>query len=157
MTNDGDVGRPPVLDLKPVTFAEMKAFVALHHRHHRPPQGWKFGVGLTRGDELVGVVAVGRPVARGWNDGYTAELTRCCVREGVPHGASKLYAAAWRAARAMGYRRLITYTLKEEPGTSLVAAGWKVLYETRGKSWNTPKRPRVDKHPTGPKTCWEAA
>ena len=66
-----------------------------------------------------------------------------------------LYAAASRAARAMGYKRLITYTLKEEPGTSLKAAGWTALYNTTGKSWNMPGRPRVDKHPLGQKTLWD--
>ena len=102
------------------------------------------------------MVTVGQPVARNNMDGYTAEVTRCCT-DRTPHVASKLYAAAWRAARAMGFKRLITYTLIEETGVSLDAAGWKVVGQTKGGTWNRPEcgRPRVDKHPTGQKTLWE--
>jgi hypothetical protein len=67
-----------------------------------------------------------------------------------------LYGAAWRAAKALGYKRLITYTLVKETGTSLIAAGWKSLYQTDGGSWSCQSRPRVDKHPLGQKTLWEA-
>ncbi len=144
------------LALQPITFAEAAAFVRQHHRHHIPPVGHKFSIGLNDGEVVVGVIIVGRPVARHYDDGYTAEVTRCCVLDGVPHANSKLYAAAWRAARAMGYRRLITYTLPSESGASMRAAGWRVLHETSGGSWNRDGRPRVDKHPTVPKLCWTA-
>lgn len=145
------------LDLQPVTLAEARAFVAEHHRHHPAPLGGKFAIGITDGETVLGVVIVGRPVARALDDGWTAEVTRCCVIDGVPGGCSKLYAAAWRAARAMGYRRLGTYTLASEPGTSLVAAGWSPVGEVRGRSWSRPSRPRVDRHPTQAKIRWEVA
>jgi hypothetical protein len=74
----------------------------------------------------------------------------------VKNAASKLYGAAWRAAKAMGYKRLITYTLIEEEGTSLKAAGYKFLYVVKGGTWNRHDRPRIDKHPTGDKKFWEA-
>ena len=90
------------------------------------------------------------------DDGLTLEVTRCCVRDGVPHACSMLYGAAWRAVKAMGFKRLITYTLVEEAGTSLKAAGWKALYDTGGGSWSRPSRPTVDHHPLGQKTLWEA-
>jgi hypothetical protein len=144
------------LHLQPIDFAEAAAFIARHHRHHIPPVGHKFSIGLNDGERVVGVVTVGRPVARGFDDGYTAEVTRCCVLDGIPNGCSKLYASAWRAARAMGYRRLITYTLASESGGSLRASGWRVLHEVAGRSWSCPSRPRVDKHPTNDKLCWEA-
>lgn len=143
------------LELQPVTYQEACAFIAEHHRHHLPPQGWKFGIAVNNGRRVVGVVTVGRPVARGNQDGYTLEVTRCCT-DGTKNAASMLYGAAWRAAKALGYRRLITYTLAEERGTSLVAAGWRALYQTAGGSWDCPSRPRVDTHPTGQKTLWEA-
>ena len=143
-----------MLELQPIRFAEAREFILRHHRHHVPPQGWLFGIGLNDGGQVVGIVTVGRPVARGLDDGWTAEVTRCCT-DGTPHAASKLYAAAWRACRAMGYRRLVTYTLIEEAGTSVKAAGWKPLYETSGGSWSCESRPRVDKHPTGQKRLWE--
>jgi hypothetical protein len=142
------------LQLQPITYREACDFIAAHHRHHLPPQGWKWGIAVNDGTAVVGVVTVGRPVARMLDDGWTMEITRCCT-DGTPHAASKLYAAAWRACRAMGYRRLITYTLKEEAGTSLVAAGYRALYETAGGSWSVPSRPRVDRHPLGQKTLWE--
>lgn len=143
-----------MLELRPVTQAEAWEFIRRHHSHHKPPQGWKFGIGVNDDGRLCGVIIVGRPVARNLDDGWTAEVTRCCT-DGTKHAASKLYAAAWRAARAMGYKRLVTYTLAEEAGTSLIAAGYKVLYETRGGSWSRPSRPRCDKHPLGKKVLWE--
>ena len=143
------------LHLQPLTFAEAKLFIEEHHRHHIPPVGNKFCIGLNDGDRVVGAVVVGRPVARYWDNGYTAEVTRLVVLDGVKNGCSKLYAAAWRAARAMGYTRLITYTLSSESGASLRASGWSIVHQTEGGSWDCAARPRVDKHPTEPKMCWE--
>jgi hypothetical protein len=145
-----------MLQLTPITYPEACAFIAQHHRHHLPPQGWKYGIGVAREQQIVGVITIGRPVARHLDNGLTLEVTRCCT-DGTTNAASMLYGAAWRAAKALGYTRLITYTLVEEPGTSLRAAGWKALYQTRGGSWSAPSRPRIDAHPTGQKTLWEAA
>jgi len=143
------------LQLQPITYAEACEFIRMHHRHHLPPQGWKFGIAVNDGERVVGVVTVGRPVARHNDDGWTLEVTRCCT-DGTRNAASLLYGAAWRAARAMGYRRLITYTLAEESGSSLRGAGWRVVGQTAGGSWSRQSRPRIDRHPTGQKTLWEA-
>jgi len=144
------------LSLQPIDFQEACAFIALHHRHHRPPVGWKFGIGVNDSKVVVGVITIGRPIARHRDDGETLEVTRCCT-DGTLNVASMLYGAAWRATKALGYQRLITYTLATEPGTSLKAAGWRILAErTGGGSWNKPSRPRVDKAPTEQKTLWEA-
>lgn len=118
------------LELQPITYAEACEFITLYHSHHLPPQGWKFGIAVNDGQKVVGVATIGRPVARRLDNGWTLELTRCCT-DGTKHAASMLYGAAWRAVKAMGYKRLITYTLKDEPGISLQAAGWKALYQTR--------------------------
>lgn len=142
--------------LQPVSKAEADAFIREHHRHHRPPQGWKFGVAVNDGEKVVGVACCGRPVSRMLDDGWTLEVTRVCS-DGTKHVCSMLYGACVRAGRALGYRRIITYTLKEEAGTSLLAAGWKALYETEGGSWGRAGRPRVDTAPTGQKRLWEAA
>ena len=144
------------LTLQPITRDEAFAFINEYHRHHRAPQGWRFGMAVNDGVHVVGVITVGRPVSRHLDDGWTAEVTRCCT-DGTSHAASKLYAAAWRAARAMGYRKLITYTLQSEPGTSLRAAGWKVVGQVRGHSWNRTSRPRVDTHPLEGKLRWEVS
>jgi len=142
------------LFIQPITLREARHFVGLHHRHHRPPQGGLFAIAVNDGAAVVGVVIVGRPVARMLQNGYTAEVTRCCTL-GHKNAPSMLYGAAWRAARAMGYQRLITYTMQSEPGTSLTAAGWKCVGKTSGKGWDTPSRPRVDTHPLGQKSLWE--
>jgi hypothetical protein len=144
------------LELQPISFAEAAAFVTLHHRHHTAPVGHKFSIAINDGEQVVGVVMVGRPVSRKLDNTWTLEVNRCCVLDNIPNGCSMLYSAAWRAAKALGYKRLITYTLQTEPGTSLKAAGWKVIGETAGKSWNVPTRHRVDKHPLQPRLLWEA-
>ncbi|MEJ5315112.1 MAG: XF1762 family protein [Anaerolinea sp.] len=144
-----------MLELQPISFEEACEFVRLHHRHHIPPQSWKFGIAVNDGEKVVGVIMVDRPVARFLDDGWTLEVRRC-VTDGTKNVASMLYAAAWRAAKAMGYKRMITYTLASEKGGSLVAAGWRCVYQTKGGTWNCRSRPRVDKHPTIPKLLWEA-
>lgn len=146
------------LHLQPITFPEASAFIRIHHRHHAPSQGWKFGIAVNDGAKVVGVVTVGRPVARHLDNGLTLEVTRCCT-DGTPHACSMLYGAAWRATKALGYQRLITYTLASEAGISLKAAGWRVLYVTKDRpgGWDMPGRPRVSTHPTTQKTLWEAA
>lgn len=106
--------------------------------------------------EVVGVCIVGRPVARMLTDGYTAEVVRLCT-DGSRNACSLLYGAAWRAARAVGYRRMITYTLPEEGGVSLRACGWKFAGEAGGGSWDRPGRRRVDTAPTQVKWRWEVA
>lgn len=145
----------PRLELCPVTLREARAFIDRHHRHHRAPQGGLFAVGAALAGALVGVAIVGRPVARRLADDYTAEVTRLCA-DGTRNACSLLYAAAWRAARAMGYRRLVTYILATEGGASLRAAGFHVVAQTKAEGWSRPSRPRVDLHPTQSKLRWEA-
>lgn len=143
------------LSLCPITIADAALFVARHHRHHRRPAGGLFAVAVAKGDDVVGVAIVGRPVARLAADGYTAEVTRLCTL-GSKNACSMLYAACWRAARALGYQRLITYTLPEEGGASLRAAGWRLIGEAGGGSWSRRQRPRIDHHPLQVKLRWEA-
>ena len=142
------------LELQPITYGEACDFIDRHHRHHLPPQGWKFGVAVNDGDKVVGVVTVGRPVSRHLDNGWTLEVTRCCT-DGTKNAPSMLYGTAWRAARALGYKRLITYTLPSEGGASLRASNWREIGAAGGGEWNCSGRPRVDKAPTGQKTLWE--
>ncbi len=143
-----------MLSAQPLTYEEACEFIATHHRHHLPPQGWKFGIACNEGKKVVGVVTVGRPVSRHLDDGWTAEVTRLCS-DGTKNVCSFLYAAAWRACRAMGYRKLITYILASETGGSLRASGWKEIGKRGGGTWNVASRPRVQKAPTGQKTLFE--
>lgn len=140
-----------------IEFSEAAGFVSAHHRHHTPPAGHLFSIGAFRGADLVGVVIVGRPVARRRDDGLTAEVTRLCVRPDERNACSFLYGKAARAALAMGFSSIGTYTLARESGVSLRAAGWIAIAEIKGRSWDTPSRRRTDKHPTEDKTLWAFA
>ena len=140
----------------PLTFKQAKEFIAKHHRHHKPPAGWKFGIGCVIDGELVGVAVASRPVARMLDDGLTVEVTRLCTN-GARNACSFLYSAIRRAARAMGYLRVITYILESECGSSLKAAGWKFVRMAGGGSWSRPSRGRDDKAPLERKQLWEAA
>lgn len=145
------------LTVTPINLDEANAFVSAHHRHHKPVPGAKFALAVSDDDGKVrGVAIVGRPVARMSDNGWTLEVNRCCT-DGARNACSMLYGAAWRAARALGYRRLVTYTLPEEGGASLRAAGWKLLGQAGGGSWDRKSRPRVDTAPTQQKLAWEAA
>lgn len=142
------------LRIVPCDFDEACAFIARHHRHHPPPQGHKFSLAVADGSEEVrGVATVGRPVGRLLDDGMTLEVTRVAT-DGCPNACSALYGACRRAAFALGYTRLVTYTLPEESGASLRGAGFKCLGERGGGTWNRASRPRVDKSPTQRKFFW---
>lgn len=143
------------LTVVPCTLDEAKAFIAQHHRHHVPPVGHKFSVAVADESGAVrGVATVGRPVARLMDDGWTLEVNRVAT-DGAPNACSALYGAARRATFALGYRKLITYTLPEEGGASLRASGWKCIGLAGGGTWNSKSRPRVDKAPTQQKIRWE--
>lgn len=145
------------LYLVPVSLATAQQFVTMWHRHLPPPRGHKFSIGVADNERLVGVIMVGRPIARAYDDGHTLEVNRSAT-DGTEHANSKLYAAAWRATKALGYRRLITYTKAGESGSSLRAAGWRIVAERPArKGWDTPSRPREDRHQVEiPRTLWEA-
>lgn len=142
------------LRVVPVSLEEANEFVATLHRHHQSVRGHKFSLGAEKEGQLVGVAIIGRPVARMLQDGKTLEVTRLCT-DGTRNACSFLYGAAARAAFALGYDRIGTYTLPEEGGASLRASGWKLLGQRGGGSWSREDRPRTDKHPTQPKLRWE--
>jgi hypothetical protein len=142
------------LEIVPVSLGEANEYVRFYHRHHRPVTGHKYSIGVSDGLKIVGVAIVGRPVSRHLDDGWTLEVTRLCT-DGTRNACSALYAAAWRAERAMGYKRLITYILDSEPGTSLKAAGWKCVGEAGGLRWTGKRRPKVDLYPAQMKMRFE--
>lgn len=144
------------LSLVPLDLASANAFVGAVHRHHKRVVGHKFSLAAVLNGKIVGVCIVGRPVARGRDDGWTLEVTRLAT-DGTKNACSFLYGAAARAGFALGYRRIGTYILASEPGTSLAAAGWRQIGEVRGRSWSTPSRPRVDKDSVVDKLLFERA
>jgi len=131
------------LHLVPVSLAQANEHVAAWHRHNRPVPGAKFCVGAADEDGVLHAVAiVGRPVAMNFDDGFTLEVCRV-ASDGTANANSMLYGAASRATFALGYVRLITYTLARESGSSLRAAGWTVIAERPArKGWSAPSRPR---------------
>ncbi len=146
----------------PCAIDEANEYVANFHRHNKPVTMARFAVGASDGKNLVGVAIVGLPVARMLMDGFTVEVVRCCVVDDAPKGTpSALYAACWRAAKAMGWRRLVTYTLQSESGSSLRGAGWKVVaeLEPRGDASQWTNRPGREWQPVvgQAKFRWEAA
>lgn len=153
-----------MLEIRPITLRAANAYVSQHHRHNQPTNGHKFSVSVWDGDKMCGVAIAGQPIARKLDDGLTIEIRRVCT-DGTRNACSILYAACAKAARAMGYRRAITYTLVSEPGTSLKAAGFTNRGEAGGVSWNMPSRPReveqitmfgtVRKYPDEKKIRWE--
>lgn len=147
-----------LLERRPITLKAANRFVVEHHRHNDEDTGWLFGSSLWVGDELRSVAIAGRPKGRGFDDGLTVEITRVCTL-GDPNACSMLYGALCRAAKALGYRRAITYTLEEEPGISPAAAGFTIdehlaarLSQRRNRYvadlFGTPTRPE------GPKVRW---
>ena len=149
------------MELRPISVKHASAFVAEHHRHHGAPQGAKFALAAWHAnlgeprERLVGVAMVGRPVSRILDDGRTAEVIRVAT-DGTRNASSFLYGAAKRAAQAMGYRKVVTYTLPDESGASLRAVGWNRMGVAGGGTWSRIARIRTETHPTQVKIRWES-
>jgi hypothetical protein len=137
------------LRVVPVTREQANQFVRSLHRHSRPVVGDKCAIGAVLDGRLVGVAIVGRPVAIPLDDNTSAEITRVCT-DGTHNACSFLYGAARRLAFAMGYERVLTYTLPEEGGASLRAAGFRLDKTDAGGPaalWHS--RPRRTAKPVG--------
>jgi hypothetical protein len=132
-----DPTRWPRLTIVPLTWRQASAFNDVVHRHHAAPRGCKFALGVVdHAGRLRGVALCGRPVARWLDDGLTVEVNRTAT-DGCDNANSALYAACWRVAAAMGYRRIITYTQEGESGVSLTAAGFVKVAELPARgSWS---------------------
>lgn len=142
------------MNLAPIVFRAANAFVKEHHRHSAEVPGCCFCTSVVVNGAVLSIGIAGRPISRKLQDGFTFEITRVCSL-GAPNACSMIYGALTRAAKALGYRRGITYTLASEPGTSLRAAGWRLVAEVRAESWHREKRWRHDKHRIEPRLRWE--
>lgn len=167
MTATGDRSLREVgiaFELVPITLGGARAFVNFHHGHNEAPIGWKFGVGIARDGNLVGIAMAGRPTGRGLDQERDVEITRVCIDEAGVHknAASRLYGAVCWMAAAGGYRTAYTYTLAEEDAASVKAAGFVLDAALPARpTWDTLSRPRQDEtlfgpkvRPAGPKNRW---
>ena len=142
------------LELFPISFADACEFIRIHHRYMKPPQGHKYSIAAAKDGKVVGVAMIGRPVSRHLDTGLTLEVRRVAT-DGTKNACSFLYAAAWRAAKNLGYKKLITYILSSESGVSLYALDWVCVGQAGGGSWNVPSRPRAEKTPSQKKILFE--
>ena len=143
------------LHVQPISFNAAREWIACTHRHLRDPiTGWLFGVEIVQDGVRVGVACAGRPKARMMQDGVTCEITRVAVTEGAPNACSFAYGALRRAALALGYLRVLTYTRHNEHGASLRASGWTLDGAAGGGEWARPSRARALAEDPAPKQRW---
>jgi hypothetical protein len=157
--DDGHVILDWELEIRPIEQRDAKAFIREHHEHNPPPAGDRFRASIWNAGQLLGVVMVGRPVARALDHTRICEVNRLCLDRAVSDqlrwkAASALYTWAAQETRARGFAKVITYTLESESGMSLRYARWKPEATTKGGSWDTPARRRTDKAPTERKVRW---
>ena len=144
------------LNIKPCHLRTARDYVGRYHRHSIPPVGGKFAVACYDGDRLCGVAICGRPVARYLDDGLTLEVNRLCT-DGTKNACSFLYGAAARAAKVLGYHRIVTYILDTESGVSLRASGWQCAGLAGGREWTGRRRPPEPLYPAQMKYRYEKA
>jgi hypothetical protein len=144
----------------PMSIREANAFVSLHHRHNRPVGSGVVAFGCSQDGTMVGVCILGRPVARALCDGRTIEIRRACTAPTAPKGAcSWIYSRARRIASALGYSKVITYTLEAEGGASLRGVGWTPVLASKPHQWqrSEPGKQRIAQDVCGQqKIRWEA-
>jgi len=137
-----------------IELKEANQFISKTHRHHKPVVGHRFSIGAEHNGKLVGVVVVGRPVARMTDQRNIAEVTRLST-DGTDNACSFLYGAAARVAKELGFHSIQTFILESEPATSLKATGWICAGPSAGGDWNRPSRgDRRTDQPMQPKIKW---
>lgn len=141
-----------MLRTKPMTIRAAKAAVKQWHRHLPLIQGGLFACGVEVDGELVGVGIAGNP-ARVWQGTGRIVISRVATDESK-NACSKLYGALCAAAAALGYREAWTYTLPDEPGTSLRAAGFEDMGMSAGGEHDRPSRRRKPAVRAEPKRRW---
>lgn len=124
------------MEIRPITFREANRYVAEHHRHNASVVGCKFAIACYDDNQLCGVAICGRPVSRYLDDGKTLEINRVCTN-GTKNACSMLYGASCRVAKEMGYKKVVTYTLESENGSSLKASNFIFCGKAGGTHWTS--------------------
>jgi hypothetical protein len=139
--------------IAPMTVGKAIAKVREWHRHLPRVQGGLFAVQVEdEAGNCVGVAIAGNP-ARVWQGTGRVVITRVATT-GAANACSALYGAICRAAKALGYSEAWTYTLPEEPGISLRAAGFINMGRTAGGTHDRPSRHREAPVRGEPKQRW---
>lgn len=146
----------PILEVRPLELREANAYIEEHHRHHGRVQGHRWSLGCyDENGTLVGCAVMGRPTS-GVDPKRVLEVTRLCTN-GHRNACSKLYAAAARAAAAMGFEIIQTYIYESELGSSLRASGWEMVRRAHPSGRHRARSdgmPRDLTHVSTPKTLW---
>lgn len=141
------------LEIAPCTVKAARKKVREWHRHLKDIQGGLFAAQCVDGDgACIGVAIAGNP-SRVWQ-GQAKLVIQRVATQGHENVCSALYGALCRAAKALGYREVWTYTLPEEPGTSLRAAGFMDMGLTDGGEHSRPSRYRKPAVRPEPKRRW---
>lgn len=142
-----------MLEIRPIHLTPARKYIEQYHRHNLPPVGGKFAISCWDENQLCGVAVCGRPVSRHLDDGQTLEIYRNCT-DGTKNACSKLYGACQRTAKAMGYKKVITYTLASETGASLRAANFQCCGEAGGLAWTGNRKRDYEVAPQEMKVKW---
>lgn len=145
------------MKVRPISLNAARKWIGEVHRHlKRPITGWLFGIEILDDEgQRIGVACAGRPAARMLQDGVTCEITRVAVLEGHRNACSFAYGHLRRAARELGYTRIVTYTLEgEESGQSLRAAGFVDDGPAGGGEADRKGRKRAPVEQAGVKRRW---
>ena len=142
------------MKLIPIKQRDARSFINKHHRHNKAPRGSVFQIALEKDGQLIGCIMVGRPISRHRDDGKTLEVNRTCIEGYHKNACSMLLGASVRAARALGYEKIITYTLPTESGASLKGAGWTFHGLGGLGSWNSREGRQVQIFSNTQKTRW---
>lgn len=141
-----------MLSVEPITVKAAQNFCAEHHRHLPRVQGGLFAAAVVAGGEVRGVAIAGHP-ARVWMGTGRLAILRVAT-DGTRNACSMLYSALCAAGKALGYTEAWTYTLPDEPGTSLRAAGFEFQGFTDGGEHDRPSRRRAPAVRPEPKKRW---
>jgi len=142
-----------MIHVVPCTIKSAVSWIATHHRHLPTVNGGRFAVAIADDNGAIrGVGLVGNG-PRVWEGSTKMVITRVAT-DGVPNGCSMIYGALCRAGKAFGYTEAWTYTLPDEPGTSLRAAGFMHQGISKGGEYDRPSRHRKPAIRSEPKQRW---
>ncbi len=123
---------------------KQNSFILKYHRHIDVIQGHRFSIGCMCKEKLVGIAVAGRPISMHYDQSKIIEITRLCT-DGTKNACSFLYSSCAKAAKYLGYKRIQSYILESELGSSLKASNFIYSHTSEIPRWNKYKRNKDDK------------